>query len=459
VSSVAVLGAGPAGLMAALEAAEAGHDVVLYEAADHMGGMAASFEIAGQRVDYGSHRLHPATDPQTMARIKGLLGDDLQARERNGRIRLRERWVGFPLRALDMVRSLPLDFSVRVARDTVTGSLRRVAGDSFAAEVTRRLGPTVFSEFYEPYTYKLYGARADQLHRELADRRVAASSPAQIVAKVARATRSDGRLFWYPKHGYGQIAERLADAAVAAGVDLRLGSAVDRIELGRDGPVGIRAGAQYMQADIVLSTIPQATLGRVVTPSPGKAVVEALRSLRTRAMVLVYLVVEQDQYTPFDAHYFPEAEITMCRLSEPKNYRSGDDPTGQTVLCAELACWQDDAVWTASDTELGELVCADLSRAGLPAPNVTHVETRRLPHVYPVFEHDTMNARQIVQTWAQDLDHVLSFGRQGLAVPDNLHHVLAMGRAAASAVGADGNIADAQWKRSLDKFATHVVQD
>ncbi|HAI64150.1 MAG TPA: FAD-dependent oxidoreductase, partial [Acidimicrobiaceae bacterium] len=104
---MAVIGAGPAGLLAALETAEAGHDVVLFEASGQVGGMSASFEVAGQRVDYGSHRLHPATDPDLMALIRNLLGDDLQTRIRNGRIRLEDRWVSFPLQPGPMVKELP----------------------------------------------------------------------------------------------------------------------------------------------------------------------------------------------------------------------------------------------------------------------------------------------------------------------------------------------------------------
>ena len=40
-----------------------------------VGGNAGSFEIAGLRVDYGSHRLHPASHPQVLQRIRGVLGD------------------------------------------------------------------------------------------------------------------------------------------------------------------------------------------------------------------------------------------------------------------------------------------------------------------------------------------------------------------------------------------------
>jgi phytoene dehydrogenase-like protein len=50
-----VLGAGPAGLAAAWRAARRGLKVTLLERADRVGGLAGSFEVAGQRVDHGAH--------------------------------------------------------------------------------------------------------------------------------------------------------------------------------------------------------------------------------------------------------------------------------------------------------------------------------------------------------------------------------------------------------------------
>ena len=130
-SEIAVLGAGPAGLMTALKAREHGHEVTIFEASNRVGGMAASFEVAGQRVDFGSHRLHPATDPEIMSLIKSLLGDDLQTRERYGRIRLKNQWIGFPLRTLDMVKHLPIRFSGAVAFDTATKPFRSRSSSYF----------------------------------------------------------------------------------------------------------------------------------------------------------------------------------------------------------------------------------------------------------------------------------------------------------------------------------------
>ena len=83
-----VLGGGPAGLGAALGLARRGFGVDLVEREGHFGGNAGSFELAGVRVDYGSHRLHPASDPEVFAEVRALLGDDLLERPRHGRIHL-----------------------------------------------------------------------------------------------------------------------------------------------------------------------------------------------------------------------------------------------------------------------------------------------------------------------------------------------------------------------------------
>lgn len=454
---IVVLGAGPAGLMAALEVQRRGHRCVLLEATARTGGMAASIVVAGQRVDLGSHRLHHATPPELLAEIRSWLGDDLQTRERNGRIHLGGRWVGFPLRAGDLIRHLPPGFALRAARDTATGPLRRGAERSFDDAVRRRLGPAVADDFYAPYAAKLYGVPAGRLSVSLADRRVSAAGPRDIARRVLRAARPEGRTFLYPRQGYGEIVDRLTDQVVDAGVDLRLASPATALRH-LSGRVRVTTTGGDVDADLVLSSISPRTLARALAPVPPE-VAAAVSAVRTRAMVLVYLVVGVNRYTPFDAHYIPDSTCAIARLSEPKNYRDGDDPTGQTVLCAELPCWAGDAIWSAGDDELGRLVVDDLRRLGLPNPAVVSVTTQRLPSVYPVLERSTEDARALIDAWVLGLDRIVGFGRQGLAVPDNLHHVLAMGRAVAAAVADDGSFDRTSWNRSRAEFERHVVED
>jgi protoporphyrinogen oxidase len=443
-SDVVVVGAGPAGLTAAWRAALAGHAVRVLDAAGAVGGMAASFDVAGVRVDFGSHRLHPSTPPHLLAALRGLLGDDLQTRPRRGRLHLRDRWIGFPLRPADLLRRLPPAFAVASLRDAATAPMRRPRRDTFAEVVRAGLGPTMLRDFYGPYARKLWGRDPEDLAGELARRRIAAASPSSMARKLVRGTQPGKRTFLYPRLGYGQIVERLADAAVDAGCRIELGVTVDDVA--------------SLDAARVVWTAPPTALVRSAGPVPAE-VAHAARRLEHRAMVLAYLVLDRPAYTEFDAHYVPDATVTMTRLSEPKNYRDGPDPRDRTVLCAEIPCAPGDATWRGSDGDIGARVVDELARLGLPRAQPAHVEVRRLPSVYPVHTASTAGDLAIVDAWARTLPDVTVLGRQGLFVADNLHHVMDMGWSLAAVLRADGSIDEPRWARERDRFATFVVED
>ncbi len=95
---VLILGAGPAGLGAAFQLRRLGRArVTVIERQPVVGGNAGSFELGGMRVDYGSHRFHPACDPKILQDVRTLLDGNRLDRPRHGRIRLRGRWSQVPL--------------------------------------------------------------------------------------------------------------------------------------------------------------------------------------------------------------------------------------------------------------------------------------------------------------------------------------------------------------------------
>ncbi|MFL6250412.1 MAG: protoporphyrinogen/coproporphyrinogen oxidase [Actinomycetes bacterium] len=453
-----VLGAGPAGVGAAYRTARAGHRVVVLERAPGPGGAAASFEVDGIRVDHGSHRLHPAIQPRILDDLRGLLGDELQRRPRNGRIFLEGRWIRFPLRPADLARRLPPS-AAGVAADAATAWARRPRADTFAETLRAGLGPTMCERFYFPYARKLWGLDPSELAGEQARRRVSAGSPGRLLARVARGAGRDGPWFWYPRGGFGAICERLAAAAADAGAELRYRTAAERVELGPEGATVALAGGETVAARRVWSTLPLPALARMTTPAPPPAVLEAAGQLGFRAMLLVYLVVAAAATAP-DAHYLPDPATPVSRVSEPANYRDGDDPPGRTVLCAELPCSGDGALWRAGNDRLAGLVRATLADRGLPDPGpVRRVAVRRLPNVYPVYRVGYATPFQALDAWAAAQPALLSFGRLGLFVHDNTHHALAMAWAAADALAPDGTFDQAAWVAARERFTSHVVQD
>ena len=455
-----MLGAGPAGVGAAYRTAVRGHRVTLVERGDRVGGAAASHDVAGVRVDLGSHRLHPSVEPRILAELRALLGADLQRRLRNGRIRLGGRWIAFPLRPLDLVRGLPPAMAAGAARDAALAFRRPPPREDTFEEVLRAaLGPTLCERFYFPYARKLWGLEPGELSGEQARRRVAARSPGRLVRRVLARGSAGKRYFLYPRRGYGQLWEAMADGARAAGAEVLLGAEATRLELAPDGVRVALADGRELEGRRAWSTLPVTTLARMAHPAPPPEALAAADALAYRAMVLVYLVLPRPRYTPFDAHYLPDGATPVTRVSEPRNYRDGDDPAGVTVLCAEIPCDPGGALFAASDEELGRVAVEGLAEAGLPRPEVARVESARLRHAYPVLRAGTAGRLAALDAWAAAQPALLTLGRQALFVHDNAHHALAMAWAAADCLGRDGAFDDAAWARARGRFAAHVVED
>lgn len=457
-----ILGAGPAGVGAAFELTRTrAFDVTVLEQRDGPGGNAGSFELDGMRVDYGSHRLHQACDPKILADLKELLGDDLLDPPRRGRIRLQGRWIRFPLRAADLALRLPKPFAARAAWDAVSKPLRRAPkNENFATVLERGLGPAICRDFYFPYARKIWGLPPDELSAAQAQRRVSAGSPGKLLRKLANSANH----FYYPRRGYGQISEALGEAAQRLGADIRYGTRVSGLvaEKNRVTTVHVERDGEFEQieADQVWSTLPVTMAARLVYPQAPHKVLAAADSLDFRAMILVYLTLDADQFSPWDAHYFPEETIRITRISEPKNYSQSKEPRGRTILCAELPCSADDAVWSMSDADLERTVCDDLDRAGLRVTaNVANVTAKRLRFAYPIYTVGFEEAFNTVDNWLGSLEGFLSFGRQGLFAHDNTHHALAMAYAAVECTDEAGVFDPTRWAMWRGVFDTYVVED
>ena len=484
-SQIAILGAGPAGLalgMKLLRRSDLHSDVVIIDLKPCVGGLAASFERDGLYFDHGSHRLHPATSAEVLTDIRALLGPDLLERPRNGRISLLGRLVKFPLNPVDLALHLPFSFMSGFTWDMVSRPLRKKhqLHTSFADALLDGLGKTICQEFYFPYARKLWGLNPEDISVVQAHKRVSANNLSKMLAKVFSfipGIRQEGAgRFYYPVKGYGQISEALAQEVKRLGGHIHLSTVVHEIRiqpgqkikllsapasLSENGaPANKRTQPEVLEADFVFVTIPITALVQLIRPEPPAEVTQAAQSLRFRAMVLHYLIIEADHFTPYDAHYFPGEEVIFSRLSEPKNYSAAHEPQGLTGLCFEIPCQVGDHIWRASEEELTHRVKEEMEKVHLPITFPIRTSfSRRIPHVYPIYDTNFALHFQLVDTYLATIPGVIPLGRQALFAHDNTHHTMEMAYRACECLQPDLSWDAVRWQQYRQAFEKHVVVD
>jgi protoporphyrinogen oxidase len=435
--------------------------VIALEKEDRPGGLCGGFSREGLEFDYGSHRIHPSTPRPVMEYYESLPGVELAVRPRNGRILLAGRLVRFPPAPLDLLLKLPPSLSAGVIADQIRRRGLKDTPSDFLEAVELRLGRTMAREFYVPYSAKLWGLAARDISPLQAYRRISLSGGSLIRKVLAGLPLLGGldrsRFFRYPVGGFRSLAEGMACRFSALGGEIRTGSAVAAVRSCGDGSLEVAAGRDLIRASRVFWSAPLADLGTSAADAPAP-VREACASLRSRGLVLVYLVLPGRRYTPFDAHYFPGAGIPVSRLSEPRNYSHAGMPPDRTGLCVELPCEVGGREWSMTDDEAAASVISCLSGSPLPPVHPIRHWTVRLQSAYPVYARGFEAGLALVSDWIRSMPGLVAIGRQGLFAHDNLHHAVETGFGAASCLGPDG-WDSARWDSLLEGFSRHCVSD
>jgi len=344
VKRVVVIGAGMGGLSAASYLARAGVEVTVVEAAPFVGGLAAGFEVDGLAFDGGPYIL---LDKPGLSWAFEALGLSLD---------------GLALRRIDEVYEVrsPGEKPVRVQGDleaTAEGMERDYAGAGtkyrrFVAEMKtahQRLMPLLTHEHPGPWSALVTGAfrAAPVLLRSLEGVLRRSGLPSPVIQALGIWTHIAGQELkdapsplafvpalihsegcYVPEAGIAAIPRALAAHARESGVQLRLGTAVERILVERDRAVGVRlSSGEELRADAVVSNA--GGVGTLLELVPGGSDLDAyVRTLPLQSPgVAAYVTLERPPRAPY-MHFWltPDDAQAPSRLLVCPRARSAPFP-------------------------------------------------------------------------------------------------------------------------------------
>ena len=361
-----VLGAGPAGLGAALHAVRHGARVVLVDQSPQVGGLCVTRRAGPLRYDLGGH-IPFVNDAPRRRWLTELLGDDLVwvprpvASWRDGAIR--------PGRYLDQ---RPGGTPLGTAPDPIPEPGPRQSGREVLAAM---FGGAFVDAEMRPYLEKIDGVPLD---------RIPGVRPLRLMREQAA---PDG--FWFPRWGIGQLMEAMADAIRAGGGRILTTTTVEAIE----APSGaVRAVAlagdgrrQRIATGQLVVSAPPGAIARRLAPAPDA---DAIPAVRMRAVCIVYLEVARPDVTGQAWIQVDDPNVPAARIFEMPNWSRAMCPEDRSVLGLECYCApaRDDPVWGGTDDQLIARCQAVLAGplGWLERPHQARpIEVVRLPAGYP----------------------------------------------------------------------------
>ena len=438
---VVILGAGPAGLAAAVELARAGRRVVAIERGRAVGGLARTEVYKGFRFDIGGHRFYTKSD-EVQRFWSDALGADFLLRPRMSRIYYRGRFFHYPLQAWDTLSGLgPLEAVRALASYLRRWALPLPPEDTFERWVVNRFGERLYETFFRSYTEKVWGVPCSELRADWAAQRLKDLSLGAVLLRAiglgGNGVRSMIEEFHYPRLGPGMLWEAVRARAEEAGARFRLGAEVVGVERDADrvSAVVIRdaSGQERVLASEVISSMPlRPFVSMLDTPAPDD-VRRAASGLRHRDYLTVCLILRRRELFPDNWIYVHDPKVRVARIQNFKNWSPDMVPdAAKTSLGLEFFCTEGDSTWSLSDAELVDLATRELEQIGLALrEEVEDGCVFRVSHAYPIYDAGYRAELECVKSFLAGLDNLQTIGRNGLHRYNNQDHAVLSGLLAA----------------------------
>ena len=442
--TVAVIGAGPAGLTAAYQLAKQGVDVTVLEADPvSVGGISRTVKHNGFHFDIGGHRFF-SKSAEIEALWSEILPDDMLDRPRSSRIYYNQQFFNYPLKAAEALSKLGVFESTRCVLSYLKAQcFPHEPARNFAEWVTDRFGARLFNIFFKTYTEKVWGMDCRDISADWASQRIQGLSlKSAILNAVFKPKRRVGgpviktliNTFRYPRLGPGMLWEACAEKVQALGGTIEMGRKVVGLHYDAEaelwmvnhvGPDG--EDFAQLEAAHVISSAPMRHLVEGLSPQASPAARRAAESLKYRDFLTVALVVKERERFTDNWVYIHDPAVKVGRVQNFKSWSPEMVPDANVnCLGLEYFCFEGDGLWNSSDADLIALATRELAQIGLaPAEEVISGTVVRQPKAYPVYDDDyAAHVDAVRGEIAERYPNLHLVGRNGMHKYNNQDHAM-----------------------------------
>ncbi len=323
---IAVIGAGIAGLTAGYRLAKLGHEIEIFEASDHVGGLAAGFQVAGTSLEKYYHHIF-TSDVQIRSLVEelGIRNDLHWLTSQMGFFH--ESKIYLFGTALQLLTFKPLPFLDRIRFGLQALYLGKVDDWKKYEKVTayawlkKYAGPHILKVIWEPLLRSKFGEYFDKV------------AMAWFWARIhvrAKSRKGSVEKLGYFKGGFEVFNRRLTAAFQEKGGKLRLNTYVEKISSANGKLEGLVVNGQNQKYDRLVFTAATPVFLKAC-PGLPKNYLDRLSQLHFISAQCLILVMKK----PFSPIYWmniSDMDIPFLALVEHTNFAPSDWYQGKHIM-------------------------------------------------------------------------------------------------------------------------------
>jgi len=439
---ITVLGAGIAGLSAGYKLSNSGHNIEIYEAENYVGGLAASIKYKDCIFDFGPHTFH-SSNKDILELFLDLMGDEILTLKKKVKIKFRDKLYDYPLKPVNMLLNLEKKLLIESALSFLAVPFSRQSrkeNKTLEELYVGLYGKKLYNIFFENYTEKVWGYHPSGLSNSFLKHRLPNKNLIQLLFQSfkeelglhkSKLTDSNYVIYqYYPKKGSIRFAERLKENIVNQAGKVLLQTPVSGIHVEnnnvREITVKRNGNEETVSCDLCISTIPLTELVDFISPQVPEEIIEASKTLKYRAVIIVCLVVDIDQVIDTDTLYFHHQIFN--RMGQMNSYSKETTPPGKSAITIEITCFPQDAVWEMDETTLVESILEGLKKEGFDIKDrIEGFTVLRSKYGYPVPVIGYERSLEKIFRYLNNIPNLYVSGRQGLFTYIQMFQAMEMG--------------------------------
>ncbi|HAT39086.1 NAD(P)-binding protein [Polynucleobacter necessarius] len=437
--TIVIIGAGPAGLMAGLEALQNDLNVIIIEKSSFPGGKGASIKWGDYLVDYGPHVFHPATESLKKLMIKYSGGKEFQPKIMQS-LYVEDQPMDYPFRISQAISHLKFTTNLKIFFDYFFVKLKSIVfkppKTNFKEFGIANFGNTLYQICFGKYSERVWGCSAENISIEFAMRKLPSLSlRSLLIDSLSKRKKSHTSYhdsgFLYHENGIGTIFNNIAADLLERGVQFIYNSTIKELIL-KDGKIAsVIVNDTEVYLDYLLTTMP---LGELVSLISDKYCLFTKYSdaMQYRNTIFVNVILNRPQFSKFNWSFLVNERFIFNRVSEQKNLFPTFAPKNKTLITLEKVCKNSDPEWLRDACMWRSDVEKELGFFGVSGNEIDSIFINKLEKSYPFmyvgYEFQKINCLNDLASFK----NLITTGRYGLSIDTDMHDSMQLGREAIS---------------------------